>query len=84
MGMTDALTFGIEGVIGIFIFMVLFTALLPMIIDTINNGSGVGMPGVTILIVSLLGLIFVAGVLLRMWKKVTGQDEQPSQLGGGY
>lgn len=83
-GITDALTFGIEGVIGTFIFLIVFTAFLPSIIDTINNGSGFGLPQATILIVSLIGLIFVAGIALRIWKKVTGQDNEQPGMGGGY
>jgi len=79
MGITDALTMGIEGVISIFIFLILFGALLPSIIDTINNSSGLGLPQVTILIVSLLGLIFVVGVFMRLYKKITEPDRPEIQ-----
>ena len=84
MGLTDALTFGIEGIMAIFIFIIFFTALAPTVIDYINNNSTVlGLPQVTILVFSLLALIFVLGIFMMMWKKVTGQDNQP-QYGGGY
>lgn len=85
MGLTDALTFGIEGIMGIFIFIIFFTALAPTVIDYINNNSTViGLPQVTILVFSLLALIFVLGIFMMMWKKITGQDNQPPQYGGGY
>jgi hypothetical protein len=84
MGLTDALTFGIEGIMAIFIFIIFFTALAPTVIDYINNNSTVlGLPQVTILVFSLLALIFVLGIFMMMWKKVTGQDNQ-QQYGGGY
>jgi hypothetical protein len=86
MGLTDALNFGIEGIMGIFIFIIFFTALAPTVIDYINNNStSIGLPQVTILVFSLLALIFVLGIFMMMWKKVTGQDNQPpQQYGGGY
>jgi len=79
MGITDALTMGMEGVISIFIFLILFGALLPTIIGTIENSSGVGLPQVTILVVSLLGLIFVVGVFMRLYKKITEPDRPEIQ-----
>lgn len=83
MGLSDALSFGIEGIIGIFIFVVMFSAIAPSVIDYINNNSTViGLPQATILIVSLLVLVFVLGIFMMMWKKIT-QPEQP-QYGGGY
>jgi hypothetical protein len=85
MGLSDALSFGIEGVIGIFIFVIFFTALAPTIIEYINNNSTVlGLPEATILIFSLLVLVFVVGIFMMMWKKITGQDNQPPQYGGGF
>jgi hypothetical protein len=83
MGLSDALSFGIEGVIGIFIFIIFFTALAPTVIDYINNNSTViGLPQATILIFSLLALVFVVGIFMMMWKKITTPD-QPN-YGGGY
>lgn len=83
MGLSDALSFGIEGIIGIFIFVVMFSAIAPSVIDYINNNSTViGLPQATILSVSLLVLVFVLGIFMMMWKKIT-QPEQP-QYGGGY
>ena len=79
MGISDALTMGIEGVVAIFIFLIFFGALLPSIIDTINNSTGIGLPQVTILIVSLLGLIFVLGVFMRLYKKITEPDRPELQ-----
>ena len=79
MGITDALTMGMEGVISIFIFLIIFGALLPTIIGTIENSSGVGLPQVTILVVSLLGLIFVVGVFMRLYKKITEPDRPEIQ-----
>ena len=85
MGLNDALTFGIEGVIGIFIFIIFFSSLAPSVIGYINNNSSViGLPEATILIFSLLALVFVLGIFMMLWKKITGQDQQPPQYGGGY
>jgi hypothetical protein len=85
MGLSDALSFGIEGLMGIFIFVIFFSALAPYIIDYINNNStSIGLPEATILIVSLLVLVFVLGIFMRLWKKVTGQDNEPPAYGGGY
>ena len=85
MGFSDALSFGIEAIIGIFIFVIFFTALAPSVIDYINNNSSsLGLPEATILIFSLLVLVFVVGVFMMLWKKITGQDNQPPQYGGGY
>lgn len=83
MGLSDALNFGIEGVMGIFIFVIFFTALAPSVIDYINNNSTViGLPQATILIFSLLALVFVLGIFMMLWKKIT-EPQQP-QYGGGY
>jgi len=85
MGLSDALSFGIEGIIGIFIFVVMFSAIAPTIIEYINNNSTViGLPQATILIISLLVLVFVLGIFMMMWKKITGQDQQQGNYGGGY
>jgi len=82
---SESLSFGVEAIIGIFIFFILFTSLLPTIIDYINNNSSsLGLPQATILIVSLFGLIFVAGIMLKFWNKITGKDNEPPQYGGGY
>jgi xanthine/uracil/vitamin C permease (AzgA family) len=79
---SESVGFAVEAIIGIFIFFILFSVFLPMIIDTINNNSTtIGMPQATILVVSLLGLIFVAGLMLKFWDKVTGKDNPPN---GGY
>jgi hypothetical protein len=84
MGLSDALSFGIEGIIGIFIFIIFFTALAPSVIDYINNNSTViGLPQATILIFSLLALVFVVGIFMMLWKKIT-EPQQPPQYGGGY
>ena len=82
---SESLSFGVEAIIGIFIFFILFTSLLPTIIDYINNNSSsLGLPQATILIVSLFGLILVAGIMLKFWNKITGKDNEPPQYGGGY
>lgn len=81
MGLGDAATYAIEGLMAIFIFTIFFTSLLPSIISTINNNSTtVGLPQATILVVSLLLLFFILGVFMNMWKKITNPD-QP-QMGG--
>jgi len=81
MAFSDTLTFGIEAVMGILIFFILFTALLPTIIGYIqNNSTTLGLPEATILIVSLLGLVFVLGVFMMLWKKLT-QPERPQVYG---
>lgn len=77
MSFSETVAFGIEGIIGIFIFIIFFGALAPSVIGYIqNNSSVIGLPEVTILIFSLLGLLFVLGVFMRMWKKLT-QPERP-------
>lgn len=82
---SESVSFGVEAIIGIFIFFIIFTAFLPTLIDYINNNSGVlGLPQVTILLVSLFGLIFVAGMLLKFWDKLTGKDNPPGNYGQGY
>jgi len=82
---SESVGFGVEAVIGVFIFFIIFTAFLPTIIEYINNNStSIGLPQVTILIVSLFGLIFVAGIMLKFWDKITGKDNPPGQYGGGY
>ena len=78
MGLGDALNFGIEGVMGIFIFVIFFTALAPSVIDYINNNSTtIGLPQATILIFSLLVIVFVMGIFMRLWKKIT-EPERPT------
>ena len=75
MGFNETLTFGIEAIIGIFIFFIIFTAFLPTLIGYIQNNSSVlGLPEATILIVSLFGLLFVLGVFMKLWKKLTEPD----------
>lgn len=81
---SESVSFGVEAIIGIFIFFIIFTAFLPTVIDYINNNSAsIGLPQVTILIVSLFGLVFVAGMLLKFWNQLTGNQQQ-GQYGGGY
>ena len=83
MGLSDALSFGVEGIIGVFIFIIFFSALAPTVIDYINNNSTViGLPQATILVFSLLALVFVVGIFMMLWKKIT-EPQQP-QYGGGY
>ena len=75
MGVSETLTFGVEAVIAIFIFTIFFSAMAPSVIGTIQNNSTVmGLPEVTILIFSLLGLLFVLGLFMKMWKKLTEPD----------
>jgi len=75
MGFNETLTFGIEAIIGIFIFFIIFTAFLPTLIGYIqNNSSTLGLPEATILVVSLFGLLFVLGVFMKLWKKLTEPD----------
>ena len=77
MSVSDTLTFGIEAVIAIFIFIIFFSALAPTVIGYIQNNSDVlGLPEVTILIFSLLAMVFVLGLFMRMWKKLT-EPERP-------
>ena len=82
MGLTDAATMAIEALMAIFIFSIFFTALLPSIIDTINNGTGVGLPEATILIVSLMLVLFVVGIIMNLYKQIS--NPSPPQYGGGY
>lgn len=75
MGVTDTLTFAVEGIIAIFIFIIFFSALAPSVIGYIqNNSSTIGLPEVTILIFSLLAMLFVLGIFMRLWKKLTEPD----------
>jgi len=75
LGFNETLTYGIEAIIGIFIFFIIFTAFLPTLIGYIQNNSSVlGLPEATILIVSLFGLLFVLGVFMKLWKKLTEPD----------
>jgi hypothetical protein len=88
MGINSSLSFAINAVIATFIFTVIFTAFLPTLIDFINNNSDVlALPQVTILLVSLMLFIFVAGIILRIWNNITG-NEPPNngypQMRGGY
>ena len=77
MGMSDTLTFAIEGVVGLFIFIIFFSALAPTLFEYINNNSTViGLPSVTILIVSLMVLLFALGIFMKFWKMLT-QPERP-------
>ena len=76
MGFSDTISFGIEGIMGIFIFIIFFSAIAPSVIGYINNNSSViGLPDATILIFSLLAIIFIMGVFMRMWKKLTEPDQ---------
>jgi len=77
MGMSETLTFAIEGVVGLFIFIIFFGALAPTLFEYINNNSTViGLPSVTILIVSLMVLLFALGIFMKFWKMLT-QPERP-------
>ncbi len=75
MGVTETLTFGIEAIIGIFIFIIFFSAMSPVVIETIqNNSASMGLPEVTILVFSLLAMLFVLGMFMKLWKKLTEPD----------
>lgn len=80
MGFSDTVTMMIEGVIGLFIFIIFYSALAPTIIEYINNNSTViGLPSVTILIISLLVLLFALGLFMRFWKQLTSPDRPEIQ-----
>jgi hypothetical protein len=81
MGFSDTLTFGIEGLMGIFIFIIFFSALAPTVIGYIqNNSSVIGLPTMTSLVFSLLALVFVLGVFMQLWKRLT-EPERPQYYG---
>ena len=80
MGMSDTLTFAIEGMVGTFIFIIFFSALAPTMFEYINNNSTViGLPSATILVISLLVLLFVLGLFMKLWKKLTQPDRPEIQ-----
>jgi len=80
MGFSDSLTLGIEIVMGILIFLAFLTALAPTVIGLIqNNSTVIGLPEVTLLVFSLLGLIFVMGAFMKLWKKLTEPDRPEIQ-----
>ena len=80
MGMSETLTFAMEGIIGLFIFVIFFSALAPTIIEYINNNSAsIGLPSVTILILSLMVLLFALGLFMRFWKMLTQPDRPEIQ-----
>ena len=71
----DALEYGITLVIGILVFTIFFSGLAPTVIEYINNNSAsIGLPQVSILMFSLLVVIFIVGGLLKFWRKITGPD----------
>ena len=76
MSFSETLTFGIEGLMGIFIFIIFFSALAPTVIGYIqNNSTVIGLPTATILVFSLLAIVFIMGVFMRLWKKLTEPDK---------
>jgi len=83
MGVTNAAKIATEGIIAIFLITIFFTALIPSIIDMINNTPSIGMPQATILIVSLLLLFVVLGITLMIFNEIT-TPTPPPQYGGGY
>ena len=81
MSFSETLTFGIEGLMGIFIFIIFFSALAPTVIGYIqNNSTVIGLPTATILVFSLLAIVFIMGVFMRLWKKLTEPD-RPQMYG---
>jgi len=80
MGMSETMTFAIEGVIGLFIFVVFFSAIGPTIIGYINNNSDViGLSSVTVLVISLFVLLFALGLFMKFWKMLTQPDRPEIQ-----
>lgn len=80
MGMSDVVSYGIEFTIGAFIFIIFFTAIAPTMFEYINNNSTViGLPSVTILILSLMVLLFILGIFMKLWKKLTEPDRPEIQ-----
>jgi len=77
MALGNSISLVIEGIMAIFIIVIMFTALAPTVIDYINNNSAsIGMPQATILIFSLIVIVVVIGITLRIWKSLT-EPEQP-------
>ena len=77
MALGDSINLVIEGIMGIFICVIFFTAIAPTVIDYINNNSAsIGMPQATILIFSLIVIVVVLGIIMRIWKSFT-EPEQP-------
>jgi len=80
MAISDTLSFAVEGIIGLFVFVIFFSAMAPTIIEYINNNSTViGLPSVTILILSLMVLLFALGLFMNLWKRIT-QPDRPEVL----
>ena len=80
MSFTDSLTFGIEAMVGILIFVAFFSGLAPTVIGLIQNaGDSIGMGGTTILVFSLFVLIVVVATALKLFKKFTEPDRPEIQ-----
>ena len=78
MGMGNTIGLTMEGIMGAFIVVIFFTALAPTVIEYINNNSTViGLPQATILIFSLIVIVFVIGIIMRIWKSFT-EPERPT------
>jgi len=81
MSFTETVQFGIEGIIGVFIFIIFFSAMAPSVIGYIqNNSTVIGLPEMTILVFSLFAVLFVLGVFMQLWKKLT-EPERPQMYG---
>lgn len=80
MGFIDSLNLGIETIMGILIFLAIFAALAPTVIGIIQNaGDSVGLGSTTTLVFSLIGLVFVVGGVLKLFKKLTEPDRPEIQ-----
>jgi hypothetical protein len=80
MGFNDSLVLGVEILIGCVIFFSFFAGLAPTVIGIIQNaGSSIGMSATTILVFSLLGLAFVVGSFLKLFKQLTSPDKPEIQ-----
>lgn len=80
MAIGNTISLVMEGIMGSFIVIIFFTALAPTVIEYINNNSTViGMPQATILIFSLIVIVFVIGIIMKIWKSFT-EPERPTMV----
>jgi hypothetical protein len=64
MSFSDGLNFGIEAIMGIFIFVIFFTAIAPTAIEFVNNNTGsIVMASAVVLLIGLFVVVLVMGSL---------------------
>jgi uncharacterized membrane protein YozB (DUF420 family) len=76
MGAIEGVEFGAELIIGAFILVIFLGSMFTPLSEQVTN-SGIAFGSTIILFFQLIALIFILAGVMKLWKKITGEDDRP-------